>query len=198
MVYLVDDDQDVRSSMIRLLKSAAYPCMAFASTAEFLSKIHDLAPGCLVLDLAMPDMDGLELQKTLGGVENPMPIIFLTANATVPTSVAAMKAGAVDFLIKPVAPEILLATIERALSQEREIRARWSELVRTKALLARLTPREMDVLRLVTRGLLNKQIAAELGTAEKTVKIHRAHVMEKMEVESVAELVRLMERAGEV
>ena len=195
-VYVVDDDEGLRRSTVRLLTVAGFRCVPFASAEDFLAQAMSADPGCLLLDLRMPVMDGLKLQNILGGAATSHPIVFLTANGDVSSSVAAMKAGAIDFLTKPAPPEVLLAAIERALDWERNTRSRRQELNSTKQRLTRLTPREHEVLHLVVRGLLNKQIAAELGTAEKTVKIHRSRVMEKMEVNSVAELVRLMERAG--
>ncbi len=197
-VYLIDDDEDLRRSLVRLLDCAGVPCAPHASAAEFLTQVETLGPGCLLLDLRMPGMDGLELQAELIRREIHLPIVFLTANGDVPASVKAMKGGAVDFLTKPVQPPQLLAAIESALALEREMRGRRADIKRTRALLERLTPREWEVLMLVVQGLLNKQIGAELGAAEKTIKIHRAHVMEKMEATSLAGLVSMVERVGGV
>lgn len=197
-VYLIDDDDNLRRSLVRLLDCAGVPCAPHASAAEFLRQIDALGPGCLLLDLRMPGMDGLELQAELRRREIHLPIIFLTANGDVPASVKAMKGGAVDFLTKPVQPPQLLAAIGSALTIEKEMRGRRAEIKRIRALLERLTPREWEVLMLVVQGLLNKQIGAELGAAEKTIKIHRAHVMEKMEAPSLAALVSMVERVGGV
>ena len=197
-VYLIDDDEDLRRSLVRLLECSGFICSAHASAEEFVSLADALGPGCLLLDLRMPGMDGLELQASLAQKDIDLPVIFLTGNGDVPSSVQAMKGGAVDFLTKPVRPAVLIAAITAALARQKESRARRLEIRATRLLLERLTPREKEVLVLVVQGLLNKQIAAELGAAEKTIKIHRAHVMDKMEVSSLAALVSKVERAGGV
>lgn len=198
MVFLVDDDASVRKALGRLIKSAGYQVQSFASAREFLDA-HGAAGGgraCLVLDVSMPGLGGFDLQKELDATAAVLPIIFVTGHGDIPMSVKAMKAGAVDFLPKPVKDKVLLAAVEQALARaERELGER-AELASVHRRLASLTPRELEVMALVVRGLLNKQIAFELGTVEKTVKVHRARVMEKMEAQSLAELVRMAERVG--
>ena len=195
-VFVVDDDPSVRKSLARLLKSAGYPAETFATAAEFLRRGAHPGPGCLVLDMQLPDLNGLELQQTLAGTAHPLPIIFISGHGDIPSSVRAMKNGAVDFLPKPFVAQDLLHIIREALersSREEQDRLE-ADIVRKR--LERLTPREFEVLRGVVAGKLNKQIAAELGVGEKTVKVHRGRVMEKMDVYSVAELVLLSERGG--
>ena len=169
---------------------------AFASAREFLARERDDGPGCLVLDLRMPEMTGLELQDALERAGYAIPVVFVSGHGDIPASVKAMKAGAIDFLTKPVQNRDLLQAVERALARDRAARAARAERDAARARMARLTPRERQVCALVATGLLNKQIAAELGTGEKNIKLHRAHVMEKLGVSSVAELVRLVDRAG--
>jgi FixJ family two-component response regulator len=193
---LVDDDQSVLRALTRLLSAAGLEPRAFPSPAAFL-RAHDPAmPGCLVLDVALPGLDGLELQQALAGSECARPIVFITGRGDVPTSVRAMKEGAVDFLTKPVNDSELLAAVHRAIEVDRLARAARAELDALKQRLASLTPREREVLAQVIAGRLNKQIAANLGTVEKTIKVHRARIMEKMAVRSLADLVRLAERLG--
>jgi FixJ family two-component response regulator len=190
-VFVVDDDDAVRKSLVRLLKSAGYRAESFASADEFITcwKRNPL-PGCALLDLQMPGIDGLELQRELINSAHEIPIIFITGHGDIPSSVKAMKAGAVDFFSKPFNDEDLLQAIREALQRDRQARTDHSERAAVAARLATLTPREHDVLELVVRGMLNKQIAAALGASEKTIKIHRGRVMEKMKVRSVADLVR--------
>jgi len=195
-VFVVDDYAPGRRSISRLLRAAGFAVTAFASAKEFLAQYDAEAPGCLVLDLAMPAVSGLELQGILSDRGSLLPIIFLTAYGDVPKSVQAMKLGASDFLTKPVNDEDLLAAVRVAIEKHRALRREQAELSEIRARLATLTPREREVLEYVVAGKLNKQIAGELGTVEQTVKIHRAHVMEKMRVQSVAELVRITERCG--
>jgi FixJ family two-component response regulator len=195
-VFVVDDDTSVLRSLKRLLVAAGLNVAAFASPREFLERYDPNLAGCLVLDLAMPGLNGLELQQMLAARGSRLPIIFLTGHGDIPTSVQAMKRGAVDFLTKPVDDDELLATIRRAFEKGRALREAHAELAGIEQRLATLTPREREVLRHIISGRLNKQIAADLGTVEKTVKVHRARVMEKMRVRSLAELVRLAERAG--
>jgi FixJ family two-component response regulator len=193
---LVDDDQSVLRALTRLFSAAGLEPRAFPSPAAFL-RAHDPAmPGCLVLDVALPGLDGLELQQALAGSECARPIVFITGRGDVPTSVRAMKSGAVDFLTKPVNDTELLAAVHRAIEVDRLARAAQAELDALKQRLASLTPREREVLAQVVAGRLNKQIAADLGTVEKTIKVHRARIMEKMAVRSLADLVRLAERLG--
>ena len=195
-VFVVDDYAPGRRSISRLLQAAGFAVTAFASAKEFLAQYDAEAPGCLVLDLAMPAVSGLELQGLLADRGSLLPIIFLTAYGDIPKSVQAMKLGASDFLTKPVNDEDLLAAVRVAIEKNRALRRDEEELSEIRAHLATLTPREREVLEYVVAGKLNKQIAGELGTVEQTVKIHRAHVMQKMRVQSVAELVRMTERCG--
>jgi FixJ family two-component response regulator len=195
-VFVVDDYAPVRKSISRLLHVSGFTVAAFASAEQFLAQYDRGAWGCLVLDVAMPTLNGLELQSVLGKVGSRLPIIFLTGTSDIPQSVRAMKQGASDFLTKPVNDEDLLAAVRVAIEKHRARLREQSELSEIRARLATLTPREREVLEYVVAGKLNKQIASDLGTVEQTVKVHRAHVMQKMRVQSVAELVRLMERCG--
>src|SRR5215475_13310024 len=195
-VFVVDDYAPGRRSISRLLHAAGFAVAAFASANEFLAQFDPQTPGCLVLDLAMPAVTGLELQNILAEKGSLLPIIFLTAHGDVPKSVQAMKHGASDFLTKPVNDEDLLAAVRAAIEKNRALRLEQAELSEIRARLATLTPREREVLEYVVTGKLNKQIAGDLGTVEQTVKIHRAHVMQKMRAGSVAELVRLTQRCG--
>jgi FixJ family two-component response regulator len=195
-VFIVDDDAAVLKSLTRLLRSARLNVMAFGSPQEFLERHDPRAPGCLVLDLAMPGLNGLELQAALTVKGSAIPIIFLTGHGNIPASVQAMKRGALDFLTKPVNDDDLLKAVQAAIEQDRLARIARAELEDIQARLDSLTPREREVLTHVVSGQLNKQTAADLGTVEKTIKVHRGRVMEKMKVHSVAELVHLAERAG--
>jgi len=195
-VCIVDDDSAVLKSLARLLRSARLNVMAFGSPQEFLERHDPRAPGCLVLDLAMPGLNGLELQAALTVKGSAIPIIFLTGHGNIPASVQAMKRGALDFLTKPVNDDDLLKAVQVAIEKDRIARIARAELEDIQARLDSLTPREREVLTHVVSGQLNKQTAADLGTVEKTIKVHRARVMEKMKVHSVAELVHLAERAG--
>lgn len=195
-IFLVDDDPSVLRGLSRLLRADGWSSATFASAEDFLNQFDPAAPGCLVLDVSLPMANGLELQRTLSHKGCLLPIIFLTGHGDVPTSVRAMKAGAVDFLTKPVRDEELLQAVRTAVGRDRVRRSQRAETLAIEQRLATLTPREREVLMGVVLGRLNKQIAADLGTVEKTVKVHRARVMEKMGADSVAELVRLMERAG--
>jgi FixJ family two-component response regulator len=194
-VFLIDDDPSVRRALGRLIKSAGYPVQSFASAREFIdaSPAAD-GPACLVLDLRLPGLSGIDLQRELQRLQVVLPIIFITGHGDIPTTVKAMKAGAVDFLAKPVRDVDLLRAIEQALARARRERTERDELQKILNRLETLTPREREVMNWVVKGWLNKQIAAELGTVEKTIKVHRARVMQKMQVDSVAELVRLVER----
>ena len=189
-VNVVDDDALVLRSLGRLLRSAGFAVRTFPSSQDFLSQARNGEPGCLVLDLTMPNMNGLELQAQLTRLGNDCPVVFLSGNADVPHSVQAMKAGAVDFLVKPVDREKLLAAVRLAIGNDQRARAARKTLDDVAGRIAALTPREREVLAGVVAGKLNKQIAAELGTAEKTVKVHRARMMRKMQFDSLAELVR--------
>jgi FixJ family two-component response regulator len=195
LIFLVDDDAGVRKALVRLFRSAGHAVEAFASAREFLARERPEGPGCLVLDLRMPGMTGLELQDTLERAGHAISVVFISGHADIPASVRAMKAGAIDFLTKPVRKPELLQAVERALARDVTERAHRAGRDAARASLRRLTPRERRVCDLVATGMLNKQIAAELGTSEKTIKWHRAHVMGKLGVGSVAELVRLVDRA---
>ncbi|HVH90992.1 MAG TPA: response regulator [Candidatus Acidoferrum sp.] len=195
-VFVVDDYAPARRSISRLLRAAGFVVAAFASAEEFLAQYDLQTLGCLVLDVAMPGLNGLELQCILRKTGRLLPIIFLTGHGDIPKSVQAMKHGASDFLTKPVNDEDLLAAVRLAIEKDRALRREQAELSEIRARLSTLTPREREVLEYVIAGKLNKQIAGELGTIEQTVKIHRAHVMQKMGARSVAELVRLTERCG--
>jgi FixJ family two-component response regulator len=194
-IFLVDDDAPVRDALSRLLRSHRFAVAAFASPKEFLEHYNQDTPGCLVLDLKMRG-NGFGLQRTLQEKGSPLPIIFLTGHGDVPKSVQALKGGAVDFLTKPVNDEDLLAAIRLAIEKDHTLRQDQTEVSEIRARLSTLTPREREVLEFVVTGKSNKQIAGDLGTVEQTVKIHRARVMQKMRVQSVAELVRLTERCG--
>lgn len=197
-VFLVDDDASVRKALTRLMKSAGYAVQAFASARDFLEywRANDSRLGCLVLDVRMPGLSGLDLQHELQAAHALLPIIFITGHGNIPMSVQAMKEGACDFLPKPVKDKDLLSAIEQALARAGHDYAERIEFQDIDRRVKSLTPREREVMALVVRGLLNKQIAFELGTVEKTIKVHRARVMEKMEVPSLAELVRVAEKVG--
>jgi FixJ family two-component response regulator len=195
-VFVVDDYVPGRRSISRLLRAAGFVVAPFASAQDFLTQYDPGVWGCLVLDLAMPAVSGLELQNILAEKGSFLPIIFLTAYGDIPKSVQAMKRGASDFLTKPVNDEDLLAAVRVGIEKGRALRQEQAELSEIRARLATLTPREREVLEYVVAGKLNKEIAGDLGTVEQTGKIHRAHVMQKMKAHSVAELVRLAQRCG--
>ncbi len=197
-VFIVDDDQSVRTALARLMRSASLHAETFASAKEFLERAHLDGPGCMVLDLSMPGSTGLDLQQDMAAADIDLPIVFLTGHGNVPSSVKALKSGAVDFLEKPVDEDRLLSAIKDAVEQDIRTRRDRDKLSKIQGRVARLTRRELQVFRLVVLGKLNKQVAGELGMSEKTVKVHRARVMQKMEADSLAELVRLAQRAGEV
>lgn len=195
-VFIVDDDPAVLKSLSRLLRAARLTAVTFSSPQDFLARHDASLPGCLVLDVAMPGLNGLELQQGLLASGHELPIIFLTGHGDIPMSVQAMKRGAVDFLTKPVNDDDLLKAIHVAFEQDRLQRQARAAVAEIRQRVASLTPREREVFDHVIAGHLNKQTAADLGTTEKTIKVHRARVMEKMQVQSVAELVHLAERAG--
>jgi FixJ family two-component response regulator len=195
-VFVVDDDVRVLKALSRLLRSANLNPVTFASPQQFLNRFDPKVPGCLVLDVDMPGLDGLELQQALVAKRSDLPIIFLTGHGDIPMSVRAMKHGAIDFLTKPVRKEDLLQAIRLALETDHVNRQARAEFNDIRQRLATLTPREREVLEHVLLGQLNKQIAADLGASETTIKIHRGRVMEKMNAHSLAELVRLGERVG--
>jgi FixJ family two-component response regulator len=196
-VFVVDDDAAVRKSLVRLLKSAGYRAESFASADEFIQCWkRNPVPGCVLLDIQMPGIDGLQLQQELINSTHAIPIIFITGHGDIPSSVKAMKAGAVDFFSKPFNDEDLFQAIREAIQRDHQVRTDRAERGSVAARFATLTPREHEVLELVVRGMLNKQIAAALGASEKTIKIHRGRVMEKMNVQSVADLVRAADMIG--
>ena len=195
-VYLVDDDANMLKALSRLLVTRGYDVRPFVSTDEFLAHHDPAIPGCAIFDLSMPGLGGLGLQQVLVNDGVQRPIIFLTGKGNIPASVRAMKAGAIDFLTKPVGKNDLLLAISRAEEVDSQTRQAGVELAAAKAKIASLTPREREVLTHVVAGRLNKQIAGDLGTVEKTIKFHRGHMMQKLGVRTVADLVRLAEKAG--
>ena len=196
IVHVVDDDVSFRTAIARLLDASGYQVALYGSAAELLEKLPGGAPGCILLDVKMSGLNGPQLQERLGELGHKLPIVFLTGHGDVPTSVRAIKAGAEDFLTKPVPKKDLLAAIERALNRYEEIRDHDSRIAALRSLVSRLTPREKEVFARVVRGKLNKQIAHELDIAERTIKAHRQQVMEKCEVQTLAELVLIAERLG--
>ncbi|HEY7002479.1 MAG TPA: response regulator [Candidatus Udaeobacter sp.] len=195
IVYVVDDDDSLRKAITRLLRAAGYDVRAYASAGDFVLATRDnTRRGCVLLDIRMPGPSGLDLQEALAKEEEPLPVIFLTAYGDVQTSVSAMKAGAVDFLTKPIKREVLLSAVRTALARDLLSHTSREQLRELRVRFAKLTPREREVFDLVVSGRLNKQIAAELGMAERTVKAHRGQVMAKMQVTSLAELVHLADK----
>jgi FixJ family two-component response regulator len=194
VVFVIDDDRMVREGLQSLIKSIGLRVETFASAQDFLLVKHPDAPACLVLDVRMPGLSGLDLQLKLAEAEIHIPIIFITGHGDIPMSVRAMKEGAHEFLTKPVRGQDLLDAIQKAIASDRGLRKERHELNEIRSRFDTLTPREKEVLDLVVAGLLNKQIADELGMSELTVKTHRAHVMEKTNAESLAHLVRMAER----
>ena len=194
VVYVIDDDASVRNSLGRLIRSVGLDVKTFLSARDFLSYNPPDRPGCLVLDVKMPGMTGMELQEELTAVNRFIPIIFITGFGNVPVSVQAMKAGAFDFLEKPFDDKTLIDAIHRAIHHDIQYRQRNSELLAIRKRRERLTKREQQVFELVVTGMLNKQIAFQLGITEKTIKVHRARIMQKMEAQSLADLVRLSEQ----
>jgi FixJ family two-component response regulator len=196
VVHVVDDDDSLRTAVTRLLRAAGYQVRGHTSAGEFLLAQPGDTPGCVVLDVCMPGPSGLDLQTALEGRGAALPIIFLTGHGDIPMSVRAMKAGAVDFLTKPVQREALLSAVKIALARDAENRMARDRLGTLRSRFDTLTSRELAVFTLVVAGKLNKQIAAELGTSQRTVKAHRSHVMAKMQVTSLAELIHIAEHLG--
>jgi FixJ family two-component response regulator len=196
VVFIVDDDVDVCRAMSRLLRSAGYSTRTFSSTSEFLAQYDPGPPGCILLDLTMPEHDGLEVQAMLASSGSQRPIIFLTGNASIPATVSAIRAGAINFLTKPVTEPRLFEAVDEALRVDARQRSVGQQHLVLQERLESLTPRERQVLEQVIRGRLNKQVAADLGTVEKTIKVHRARVMRKMGARSLAELVQLASSVG--
>jgi FixJ family two-component response regulator len=196
VIFLVDDDPGVLKALSRMLDTKGYEVRAFSSSTEFLAQHDPSIPGCAIFDVSMPGLDGIELQAALkaGGVERP--VIFITGVGDIPVSVQAMKAGAIDFLAKPVKSQQLLAAVALATEKEAQAVELRSELASVNDRISKLTPREREVLTHVIAGRLNKQIAADLGTVEKTIKLHRGRMMRKMGVRTVADLVRIAQRGG--
>jgi FixJ family two-component response regulator len=194
MVFVVDDDISVRESLELLIQNEGWQSKTFESAQEFLAYRRALIPSCLVLDLSLPGLNGLELQKRVTVERAEIPIIFITGHGDIPQTVEAMKGGAVEFLTKPFNDEVLLTAIRRALERSRDALAHKVELQELRDRYAALTPREGQVMALVVSGLLNKQVGGELGISEKTVKAHRGQVMQKMKANSVADLVKMAEK----
>jgi FixJ family two-component response regulator len=196
MVFVVDDDPAVCTALKRLIRSIGIEALTFTSAGDFLRATRPDVPGCLVLDVRLPGLSGLNLQEKLTTAKIDLPIIFITGHGDIPMTVRAMKGGALEFLTKPVKEQDLLEAIQRGIEQHRHQLAQRAKACELQRRYDSLTPREREVFPLVTSGLLNKQIAAELGASEKTIKIHRAKVMQKMKAESLAHLVRMAERLG--
>jgi len=197
LVHVIDDDASFRTAIERRLKLAGYDVMTYASAQQLLDRLPDAEkPGCVLLDVRIPGLSGPELQIRLAELGSTLPIVFLTGHADTATTVRAIKAGAEDFLTKPVSSEQLMDAIERALARQEASRGQRSKLDSFRVLVSSLTPREKQVFDLIVRGKINKQIAFEIGTTERTVKAHRHEVMEKMQVRSLAELVSIAERLG--
>jgi RNA polymerase sigma factor (sigma-70 family) len=196
IVFVVDDDPSVRRAIQRLVESVGLPVKLFGSAADFMNSGHPDVPSCLVLDIRLPGISGLDFQRELAKAQNEIPTIFITAHGDIPMTVRAMKAGAVEFLTKPFRDQDLLDAIQMALERDRARRQRQADIAILQERLESLTPREREVLPLVVSGLPNKQVAAEIGTTEATIKVHRSQLMKKMGADSLPELVRMAEKIG--
>jgi RNA polymerase sigma factor (sigma-70 family) len=196
LIHIVDDDAAYRAAVARLLEASGYRVALYASAAQLLEAAPPAEAGCILLDIQMEGLTGLELQERLAAARSRLPIVFLTGHADVPSSVRAIKAGAEDFLTKPATKDVLLAAVRRALARFHATVENAEKIDALRARLAKLTPREREVFDLVVRGKLNKQIAHQLGTSERTIKAHRHNIMHKLQIQSVAELVLLAERGG--
>jgi FixJ family two-component response regulator len=194
IVFIVDDDANVRRSIQDLLSSVALRSELFATPQEFLDSKRADRPGCLVLDVRLPGMSGLDCQRKLTEAGVSLPIIFITGHGDVPVTVRAMKSGAVEFLTKPIRPQELLDAVQKALDSDRQLREKSRETADVRERYETLTAREREVMELVVSGMLNKQIAVKLGTGEHTVKIHRGHAMEKMKADSLPALIRMVDK----
>jgi FixJ family two-component response regulator len=194
VVFIVDDDISIRDGLCTLIRSVGPEVRAYTSATEFLNAALPDVPSCLVLDVRLPGLSGLDLQRELARAGVSIPIIFISGHGDIPMTVRAMKAGAVEFLLKPLREQDLLDAITQAIDKDRIARRQRAESAMVRARYASLTPREYEVVEKITRGLLNKQVAADLGVTEITVKLHRRHIMEKMQASSLAELVRMIER----
>jgi len=195
LVFLIDDDASVRKGVLRLLRSAGYKSEAFESASNFLTREQHSGPACVIVDVQMPGLNGIDLQNVLIQRRREEQLVFITGHGNIPMCAQAMKAGAVDFIPKPFRASELLQCVERALARSADQRRRGADKAEARRLFDLLTPREFEVMQLVVAGMLNKQIASELGIAEKTIKVHRGRVMKKLGIVSVAELMRLVETA---
>jgi FixJ family two-component response regulator len=196
IVFIIDDDASVRKALTSLLRSIGLRVEGFGSAQDFLASDRPDVPGCLVLDVRLPGLSGLDLQRQLVEAKIQMPIIFITGHGDIQMSVEAMKAGAVEFLTKPFREQALLDAVQLALERDRAAHAQRAALAQLRGRYQLLTPREREIITLVVRGLLNKQIAGHLGTTEATVKVHRAKLMHKMQADSLADLIRMAEKLG--